>query len=121
VATIYPAFDQPVVYAGQNVTGKVYVSVIQEEVSCVSVGCRIVGQELTAVTYTTSDSKGNRSSHTAIEKRRFMDMKICLHSRPEDVIQAAIMSSRLASLCPPPPQPPHTPETRSTVGISTTP
>jgi hypothetical protein len=87
VATIYPAFDQQVVYAGQNATGKVYVSVIQEEVSCVSVGCRIIGQELTAVTYTTSDSKGNQSSHTAIEKRRFMDMKICLHSRPEGVIR----------------------------------
>jgi hypothetical protein len=87
VATIYPGFDQPAVCAGQNVTGKVYLSVIQEDVKCTAIGCRIIGQEFTSVTHTSSDSDGNSSSSTATERRRFMDMRVCLHRRSDTVIR----------------------------------
>jgi hypothetical protein len=87
VATICPAFDEPVVCAGQNVTGRVYLSVIQGEVNCLSIGCRVSGQELTAVTYTKPSSDGKQSTHLAVEKRRFMDMRICLHNTAEGVLR----------------------------------
>jgi hypothetical protein len=87
VATIYPAFDQPAVYAGQNVTGKVYLCVNQAEVNYTAIGCRIIGQEFTTVTYSSTDSDGHSSSSTATERRRFMDMRDCLHRPPEAVVR----------------------------------
>jgi hypothetical protein len=87
IATIYPAFDQPAVYAGQHVTGKVYLCVNQPEINCTAVGCRIIGQEFTSVTYSSSDSDGHSSSSTATERRRFMDMKVCLHRSSEAVVR----------------------------------
>jgi hypothetical protein len=81
VATIYAVFDQPVVQAGQVVTGTVYLSVTKHTLSCVSIGCRIVGQELTAVTH----SDENATS-TSAERRRFVDSKFRLRSIQEAVI-----------------------------------
>jgi hypothetical protein len=81
VATIYAVFDQPVAQAGQVVTGTVYLSVTQDTLSCVSIGCRIVGQEFTAVTH----SDENATS-TSVERRRFVDSKFRLRSIQEAVI-----------------------------------
>jgi hypothetical protein len=82
VAIIYTGFDQPVVYAGQNVTGKVYLCVIQEDVKCTAIGCRFIGQEFTSVTHADENS-----SSTATERRRFMDSRVCLHRKPEGVVR----------------------------------
>jgi hypothetical protein len=87
VASICVVFHQAVVQAGGEVTGKVCLSVIQDQVSCGSIGCRVTGQETTLATYTTTDSDGNSSSSTATERRRFMDLKLCLRNVPEGVIR----------------------------------
>jgi hypothetical protein len=86
VATIYPAFDNRVVHAGQNVTGKVYLFVHQEEVDCTAIGCRIIGQEFTSITQN-SQEPGESSTTTATERRRFMDLRVCLHRPPDAVIR----------------------------------
>jgi hypothetical protein len=78
VGTIHIAFDQPAVYAGQNVTGNVYLSVGEDELSCSAVGCRIVGQEFVAVT----------GDGVVVRRSCFMDMKVCLRRWPEDVIRS---------------------------------
>jgi hypothetical protein len=76
--TVCIAFDQPAVHAGQNVTGKVNLSVDEEELSCSAVGCRIVGEECVAVT---------GEDGVVVQRRVFIDMKACLRRWPEGVIR----------------------------------
>jgi hypothetical protein len=82
VATVYIAFDRPFVQAGDHVTGTVHLTVVQEVLSYASIGCRIVGQELTAVTCPLFDSEED----SVAERRRFIDMKFCLRNIPDAVI-----------------------------------
>ena len=88
VATIQVAFEgsSTVFSPGDVVRGKAYLSVTQEEVNCVSIGSRILGQEKTKVTYTTHSGSGkNRKTHrhTARECRNFLDSPFCLQRIPE--------------------------------------
>jgi hypothetical protein len=77
IATIHIAFDQSVVQAGHVVTGTVYLSVVQEVLSCASIGYRIVGQQATAVTCMVSTG-GDSYRSTVVERRRFIDAKSSL-------------------------------------------
>jgi hypothetical protein len=77
VATIAVSFDHGETTPGEVVNGKVHLSVNQAQVECVSVGCRIIGQESTRVIYHTGSGK-HRHRHTATEKRNFLDMQFCL-------------------------------------------
>jgi hypothetical protein len=90
-ATIAVTFDRTDTTPGETATGKVYLSVNQPQVECVSVGCRIVGQESTQVTYTTEendiDGKSHTTTHTATEKRNFLYMQFCLQQVPGGSIQ----------------------------------
>ena len=86
VASIYVTFDQPDVMAGCKVTGKAYLSVNQSEISCVSIGCKIIGQEKTTVKYTVTVGSGDNrrtETRTAHDRRTFMNMNFCLKSIAE--------------------------------------
>ena len=81
VATIHVSFDSHAVVSGSTVSGKVYLMVNQDCVSCVSVGCRVIGREKTAVTYTVVVGHGKHrrvERRTAHEQRHFMDVKFVL-------------------------------------------
>eukprot|EP01032_Pedospumella_encystans_P017704 gene17704-20166_t len=86
VATIHVSFDNhDAVVAGSTVSGKVYLMVHQDCVSCVSVGCRVVGREKTRVTYTVTVGHGEHKRterRIAHEQRNFMDVRFCLQHVP---------------------------------------
>jgi hypothetical protein len=85
IATVHIAFDQSVVQAGHVVTGTVYLSVVQEVLSCASIGYRIVGQQAAAVTCMVSTG-GDSYRSTVVERRRFVDAKSSLREIREAVI-----------------------------------
>lgn len=89
VATLFVNFDEPKVLAGTTVTGKVYLNVNQNEVSCVSIGSRITGMESTKATYTKTTGSGEHQ-HTetkiARQRRLFMDLQFCLQKIQEGKI-----------------------------------
>jgi len=90
VATLRVVFDQTDVVSGSIVTGKAYLSVNQDEVSCGSIGTRVLGQERTKVRYTVTvgSGKNRRTEHrTAYEQRNFMDQRFCLQSVPSGKIR----------------------------------
>ena len=76
-AAIYAVVDQLEYYPGSEVTGKVYLNVHKNELSCVSVGSRIVGQEYAEVHYTTH-SKKKTHHHTARARRNFLSSQFQL-------------------------------------------
>jgi hypothetical protein len=63
----------------------VYLSVVQEVLSCASIGCRIVGQQATAVTCMVSTG-GDSYRSTVVERRRFIDAK----SKLREILEAVI-------------------------------
>jgi hypothetical protein len=71
------------------VTGKVYLQVNQNSVSCGSIGARVIGGEHTAVKYTTSTGSGKHrktTTRTARSSSHFMDVSICLATIPNDTL-----------------------------------
>jgi hypothetical protein len=80
-AAISVVLDQPVIHAGCEVTGKVYLSVYQEELMCESIAGRIIGQEMTVVSY-------NKSiAHTAHDAWNFMDTDFRIHDIKDGVFR----------------------------------
>lgn len=78
VGAIHVSFDNKTVVSGSTVTGKVYVAIIQDVVSCTSVGSRIIGKESTKVFW----QAGKNQHGTAREERNFLDQLFCLHQNP---------------------------------------
>mmetsp|Transcript_19596 Transcript_19596/g.32756 ORF Transcript_19596/g.32756 Transcript_19596/m.32756 type:complete len:609 (-) Transcript_19596:112-1938(-) len=90
VATIHTHFDQQCVLAGTTVTGKIYLQVTQAEVSCTSIGSRIVGQEYAEVHYTESHGTGKnkRTVHkTARSWNNFLTLNLKLADCSEGIIR----------------------------------
>jgi hypothetical protein len=87
VATIAVTFDRGEATPGEVVNGNVHLSVTQAQVECVSLGCRIIGQESTRVIYHTGSGK-HRNRQTATEKRNFLDMQFCLQQIPRGSIRS---------------------------------
>lgn len=82
IGTIFISFDQADVLAGVEATGKVYLEINQDEVSCTSIGTRLLGQELTEIT----SAGENGGSTTVREHRNFMETYCCLKNVPEEKI-----------------------------------
>jgi hypothetical protein len=81
VANSYVNYDQPYVEAGQQVTGKVYIVVHQPEIECVSIGCRVLCQESTETSYTTTSGSGEDArteTHTLYEQHPLLSMDFLL-------------------------------------------
>eukprot|EP01032_Pedospumella_encystans_P022041 gene22041-24987_t len=90
VATLRVVFDNPDALSGTSATGKAYLSVNKDEVSCGSIGCRVLGQEITQVRYTrtTGSGKNKRTTHhTAHQRTNFMDQRFCLLTLPTNTIR----------------------------------
>jgi hypothetical protein len=82
------AFDQPVIHAGSEVTGKAYLSVNQEQLSCASIRGRIVGLEMAVVTCYVANSDNSRMvRRTEYDRWRFVDESFPICVVPQGVIR----------------------------------
>lgn len=90
VATLFVKFDSPHIISGTAVTGRVLLMVNQEDVSCESIGCHVLGQECTEVHYTETVGSGDnrRVEHRVAHQRvNFMDVKFLLATVPSHSIK----------------------------------
>jgi hypothetical protein len=80
------AFDQPLIHAGCQVTGKVYLSVNQDEVECVSISGKLVGLESASVDYIDTGSHHQKMIRSARDGWRFVDTTFRIRDVPGAVI-----------------------------------
>jgi hypothetical protein len=88
VGAISVVIDQPVIHAGCESTGKVYLSVYVDELNFGSICGRIIGQETADVSYYVSNLDGEiLDTHIAHDAWTFMDTSFLISDTPETVVQ----------------------------------